>query len=209
MFIYNAGVLISAWYFTENDNFKMEFDNEYEYSEMEMETGLLRQQKFGWRLHINFTLEALDNRRLMEFLRKACHADQIIIEPHQGGMRNPQDNSYRFEMLWDGNFTPQYLLGMGRWIGHTLSFALKSKDLFAEPPLDGGQITLVERSMKTIAGVTAADPQYSVTYWGEKMFYGGWEVAGQDEMKTLAYFESAPEGETDPRGDPSIRAAGY
>ncbi len=50
-----------------------------------------------------------------------------------------------------------------------------------------------------IGGVTSADPQTSLTFPDEKLLYGGWELT-EDDLKVVAFVETAPSEEQDPYG---------
>lgn len=186
--IYNSDwVLIDEWRFSLNDNIRMGFRNlEIIDSKNEMESGLIRKRVRGYRFYTDFSIKNLENRALLMFLRKMWLANHVVITPHYGTMLNPRTNNYDFEMLVDSDFNPEYL--DGRWIGHIISFTLESVYLLDSIPEDMNLIKTILATTTRSGGVTSADRQTSVTYWGEKMFYGGWEIS-EDDMRSVAFWE--------------------
>lgn len=191
-------VLIDEWRFTLNDNIRMGFRNlEIIDSKHEMEDGLIRKRVRGYRFYIDFSIQNLENRALLMFLRKMWMADHVVITPHDGTMVNPRTHDYDFEMLVDSDFNPEYLTG--RWIGHTIQFTLESVYLLDSIPEDKMVIQIIAATTLRSGGVTSADPQTSLTFPNEKMLYGGWELT-EDDLKVVAFVETAPEEEQDPYG---------
>jgi len=191
-------VLIDEWRFILNDNIKMGFRNlEVIDSKNEMESGLIRKRVRGYRFYVDFSIQNLENRALLMFLRKMWMADHVVITPHDGTMVNPMIHDYDFEMLIDSDFNPEYL--ENRWIGHTISFTLESVYLLDTIPEDKMVASIILATTQRVAGVTSADPQTSLTFPNEKMLYGGWELT-EDDLKVVAFVEIAPEEEQDSYG---------
>lgn len=190
--------LIDEWRFELTDNFRIEFITERVIdSEEECEDGTIRQRIRGFRLYMSLSVENIENRALLNFLRKMYSADHIAVKPHDGTMQNPNTGFYTFEMLLDSDFEPKYF--DGRWIGHTIDLVLKTKDLLIDIPRDTKAFQIIPARTEKIAGVEQADRQVSLTFFNEKMIYGGWELS-EDELKEIAYIEKSPEGEEDPYG---------
>jgi hypothetical protein len=183
---------------TLNDNIRMGFRNlEVIDSKNEMENGLIRKRVRGYRFYVDFSIQNLENRALLMFLRKMWMADHVVITPHDGTMMNPRTHNYDFEMLINSDFNPEYL--ENRWIGHIISFTLESVYLLDSIPEDTMMIHIIEATTMRVAGVTSADPQTSLTFPNEKMLYGGWELTAED-LAVVAFVETAPEEEQDPYG---------
>jgi len=197
--IYDSNwTLIDEWRFTLNDNIRMGFRNlEVIDSKNEMESGLIRKRIRGYRFYVDFSIQNLENRALLMFLRKMWMADHVIITPHDGTMMNPRTHDYDFEMLINSDFNPEYL--ENRWIGHNISFTLESVYLLDSIPEDKMIAQIILATTQRIAGVTSADPQTSLTFPNEKMLYGGWELTAED-LAAVAFVETAPEEEQDPYG---------
>jgi hypothetical protein len=196
---YHEGVLTGEWRFTSNDNYRMNIRcAEILDGKNEMEDGTMRKRVRGYRLYVDFSVSNVQNRDLLIFLRKMWIADTILITPHRDAMVNPLTNTFEFEMLVDGDFVPQYF--DGRFIGHEIPFTLESVRLFDSIPEDRSAVKIVLATTKREGGTTAADRQTSVTYYGEKLFYGGWELT-EDDLKSVAFWEQ-PENadEIDPYG---------
>ncbi|GAG05605.1 unnamed protein product, partial [marine sediment metagenome] len=156
-------ILIDEWRFTLEDNIKMGFRNiEIIDSKNEMESGLIRKRIRGYRFYTDFSIQNLENRALLIFLRKMWMADHVVITPHEGTMVNPLTHDYNFEMLINSDFNPEYL--ENRWIGHTISFTLESVYLLDSIPEDKAIAYIILATTKRVAGVTSADPQTSLTF---------------------------------------------
>lgn len=191
--------LIDEWRFVKADNFRMEIRAARVMdAESEMENGMIRQRVRGYRMYVDFSVNNIENRDLMIFLRKMYEASHILLTPHWGSMVNPNDDTYNFEVIMDSDFEPRYY--DGRFIGHVLSWSFKSKDLLNYIPRDGFDVYIIEATTKFTAGVEEADEQTSVTYPNEKMIYGEWEVSEQD-YRQIAYVEIPPSGWEDPYGE--------
>ena len=197
--IYDSNwTLIAEWRFTLEDNIKMGFRNlEVIDSKNEMESGLIRKRVRGYRFYIDFSIQNLENRTLLMFLRKMWMADHVIITPHDNTMMNPRTHDYDFEMLVNSDFNPEYL--ENRWIGHTISFTLESVYLLDTIPEDKMIAQIILATTMRVGGITSADPQTSLTFPNEKMLYGGWELTAED-LAAVAFVETAPEEERDPYG---------
>jgi len=190
----NNWVLIDQWDFQSQDNFRMNFRCPEEIDgKNEMEDGRIRKRIRGYRLYVDFTIDNIENRDLLMFLRKMWIAAHVVITPHYGTMRNPNDNTYDFEVLVDSSFDPEYF--DGRFIGHKIPFTLESVYLLHEPPEDSSVVKIILASTYKEDGIVKADRQTSVTYWGEKMFYGGWEKTEED-LADVAFWD-VPEDETE------------
>lgn len=193
-----GGSMVTEWSFASTDNFRMELRcRKVVDSQAEMASGIMRQRVRGYRLVADFEVKNVNNRSLLMFLRNMFVAETIILIPHYGGMANPNDGSYEFRMITDGDWEPLYT--EGRFIGHTVSFRLIGVDLLRQIPTDPGRIGIVKATTTRVDGVEVADESTSKTYWGEKMFYGGWEHSA-DDMRTVAFFEPVPDEEVDPYG---------
>jgi hypothetical protein len=197
--LYNANwYSFAEWQFSKNDNFRMEISvSRAVDSEVETEQGMMRQRIRGYRMQIEFTVNNIENRDLIRFLRRMWLANHIIIVPHWGSMVNPSDNTYNFEVLLTSDFEPKYF--DGRFIGHQISWSFMSKDLLNSIPDDKYLPNVIPATTKRVGGATVADEQTSVTYPSEKMMYGGWEVS-EDDYREIAYVESPASGEEDPYG---------
>lgn len=178
--------MISEWRFTKLDNFRMEISCAREFTEKEMENGQLRQRLKGFRMFVDFQVSNIENRDLMLFLRQMWTASHILLAPHYGTMKNPNTGGYDFEFVLGTDFMPQYF--DGRFIGHNLAWNFKSLDLLIDIPRDSGVIRLIPRTPQRVGGVDSPDRKYSLTYFDEKMIWGGWELTA-DDRKYLAYFE--------------------
>jgi len=188
----------AEWQFSSADNFRMEISaSRVMDSEIETEQGMMRQRMRGYRLHIDFSVNNIENRDLLYFLRRMWVADHITVTPHWGGMVNPNNKSYNFEVLLNSDFEPKYF--DGRFIGHQISWSFISKDLLKTLPEDKYVPHIIFATTKISDGVESADEQTSVTYPSEKMLYGGWEVS-EDDFREIAYVETVPDAEKDPYG---------
>jgi|GEM_PF-6997194 len=183
----NNWELIDEWRFESKDNFRMNFRFlEVIDGKNEMEDGRIRKRVRGYRMYADFTIDNIENRDLLLFLRKMWTAVHIMITPHDGTMRNPNDNTYDFEMLTDSDFNPEYF--DGRFIGHIIPFTLESTYLLLDIPEDSDITMIILATTYKEAGIEKANRRTSVTYWGEKMFYGGWELTEED-FKSVAFWE--------------------
>ena len=83
-------VMIDEWRFESKDNFRMNFRfPEVIDGKTEMEDGRIRKRVRGYRMYADFTINNIENRDLLLFLRKMWTAEHIMITPHDGTMRNP------------------------------------------------------------------------------------------------------------------------
>ena len=188
----------AEWQFANADNFRMEITVPRAVdSEIETEHGMMRQRIRGYRMHIDFTVNNIENRDLLRFLRQMWLADHIILVPHPGSMVNPNNNTYNFEVLLNSDFEPEYF--DGRFIGHRIAWSFMSKDLLNSIPDDKYLTHIIPATDKIVGGVIVADEQTSVTYPSEKMLYGSWEVS-EDDFREIAYVETVPDEEKDPYG---------
>jgi len=196
---YKSGVLIGEWQFTSLDNFRMELAClRLVDSQEEMVNGLIRQRIRGFRLTAGFTLRNVENRSIMLFLRRVFLADQIIFTPHPGGMINPLNQSFEFSMLVDGDFDPKYF--DGRMIGHEFEFKLIGTELLPEIPDDWGGFNITPATTMRSAGATVPDPITSISRWGEKRWWSGWELT-EDDLRSCAFWVYVPPEDRDPYGD--------
>lgn len=188
----------SIWNFKEEDNAKFRFRClRVQDSESELQDGSIRQRIKGYRFIAEIKIEMLWNMPLLTFLARLPNATKIILVPHEREMLNPNDLTDEFSMLWDGDFEPEYL--RDAFLGHSISFALKSRELLKDLPLHSGNNSIIPAQQETIGGATQANQQSSLTYPNEKLIYGGWELSAED-YSYVAFCELAPEGEADPRG---------
>ncbi|HEC87942.1 MAG TPA: hypothetical protein ENI52_01340 [Thermoplasmata archaeon] len=184
--------LIASWNFSKRDNFIMNIRCiEVLDSKKEMEDGKIRKRVRGYRLYIDFRIKNIENRDLLMFLRKMWTAAHIYIAPHRDAMKNPNDDSYEFEVHIISNFEPIYF--NNRFIGHEISFSFESVYLLREIPRDENISKIILATTQRIDGIDSANRQTSMTYFGEKMFYGGWERT-QEDLKAVAFWER-PENE--------------
>jgi len=197
--LYNANwQSFDEWQFVKEDNFRMEISVERMIdSELETEQGMIRQRVRGYRMHVEFSVNNIENRDLMLFLRKMWVAPHILLVPHWNSMFNPNNNTCNFEVLLNSDFEPKYF--DGRFIGHQISWSFMSKDLLKSLPEDRFAPYIIFATTTIVEGVEVADEQTSVTYPSEKMLYGGWEVS-EDDYREIAYVETVPDEEKDPYG---------
>lgn len=197
--LYNVNwASFAEWRFSSYDNFRMEISVKRAMdSEVETEQGMVRQRIRGYRLHVEFTVNNIENRDLLIFLRKAWVAEHIMLVPHWGAMVNPNDNSYNFRVLLNSDFEPKYF--DGRFIGHQISWSFIGEDLLRSIPEDKYMPYIIPATSRIYLGAAVADEQTSVTYPSEKMLYGGWEQSEKD-YREIAYIEIAAAGESDPYG---------
>jgi hypothetical protein len=197
--VYTSGILLDQWQFSKHDNFRMAIKCQRTLdSEEEMEDGTFRQRIRGYRLFVTFSISMVKNRAMLMFLRNMFLAEQIILTPHYGSMQSPIDNTYQFSMIVDSDFEPEYF--DGRFIGHSIEFTLKSLTLLPSIPRDNNLVQVIPAETMKVGGVVLPDRKYVVTYWGEKMYYGGWELTPED-FKYVAFWEQPEDpGEIDPYG---------
>lgn len=189
--------LIAHWQLRKQDNFRMDMRFPEELAgKHEMENGRIRKRIRGYRMYVDFHISNVENRDLLNFLRKMWGAAHVIILPHNGEMKNPDHNVYSFEVHVDSGFAPKYF--DGRFIGHTIDFSLEAIDLLSTLPEDD-VIMLVKAESKIVDGVEVADERTSMTFWGEKLYYGGWERTAED-LKYVAFWEEPDEDEIEPYG---------
>jgi hypothetical protein len=189
--------LIDEHVFQSSDNFRMDirFPEKLD-SMMELEDGTMRKRVRGYRLFVEMKISNIENRSLMLFLRKMWLAQHVVITPHYGTMLNPDDYTYNFEVLVVSDFEPRYF--DGRFIGHEIEFTLQGVDLLSAIPNDDLQQVIPATDM-VVEGVTQPDPRTSITYWGEKLFYGGWEKTAED-FRYVAFWEEPDEAEIEEYG---------
>lgn len=199
IYLYDSeGVLLSVWYFDETDNAKFEYGVERVIdSRVETEGGLIRERLRGFRLSVSMFVENVANRSFMKFLRLMGTANEIVIEPHYLGMQNPDDQTYRFRLILNSDFEPRYI--NQAYIGHSISMDFIGRDLLSDIPIDVDDMALIPAIDVRAGGVTTPDEQFSMTYPNEKQMYGGWETT-DEQLKEIAYVETYPAGEGDPRG---------
>jgi len=191
-------VLVDEWRFTSLDNFRMEISAERVIdSRVETAEGKIRERLRGYRVYFDFKIENVHNREIMKFFANMWQAAHIVITPHDGSMLNPDDQTYNFEVLMNSDFNPKYF--DGRFIGHSIEWQFQGLYLLSKIPIDVSMVNIIPADTTRSGGVTSADQRVSMTFWGEKLFYGGWELT-TDDFNTVAFFEPAPEGEEEPYG---------